>query len=241
MELYDTLIEEVLTLTQHAESQPCSKETWKQTEGFELVMKQDMAYELGSGSLPAVSGLFFTSNERLVSEDQVLLLGPDLPWLAADSPYARITLLKVAAGSFAGEDEDYERLRKIEYTRYHIFPAGYMMRISAAGMREPVRVAKKALQKGLSFEKIGRLFIEGYHANPDVEHASVLFITQPDFPYEKLETLAKKGEQITSSLHQIFDNLIMDCNGCSLKPVCDEVEGLRSLHFQAAKSIEKSL
>lgn len=235
MELYDTLIEEVLALTQHAERQPCSKETWKQTEGFELVMKQDMAYELGGCSLPAVSGLFFTSNERLVSEDEVRLLGPDLPQLAADSPYARITLLKVAPGSFAGEDEAYERLRKIEYTRYHIFPAGYMMRISAAGMREPVRIAIRALEEGLTFEKVGRLFIEGYHAHPDVEHASVLFITQPDFPYEKLEALAKKGEQITSSLHQIFDNLIMDCNGCRLKPVCDEVEGLRSLHFQTAR------
>jgi hypothetical protein len=26
----------------------------------------------------------------------------------------------------------------------------------------------------------------------------------------------------------------MDCNACNLKPICDEVEGLKELHFSAA-------
>lgn len=234
MKLYDALIEEVLSLTGQAQVQSCSGKAWQQTDDFEMVMKKDMAYELGGGSLPAVSGLFFTSDKNLIPEDEVLLFGPDLPQLETDSAYARITLLKVEENSFAGEDEAYEQLRKIEYTRYHVFPRGYMMRISAAGMREPVRIAKKALREGMTFEKVGRLFIEGYHTHPKVECATILFITQPDFPYEKLAMLAKKGEEITASLHRIFDNLVMDCRACSLKPVCDEVEGLRSLHFQAA-------
>lgn len=239
MKLYDTLIEEVLSLTGQAQVQSCSGKAWQQTDGFEMVMKKDMAYELGGGSLPAVSGLFFTSDESLVPKDEVLLFGPDLPQLETDSSYARITLLKVEENSFTGEDEAYEQLRKIEYTRYHVFPKGYMMRISAAGMREPVRIAKNALREGMTFEKVGRLFIEGYHTHPKVERAAILFITQPDFPYEKLETLAKKGEQITASLHRIFDNLVMDCKACSLKSVCDEVEGLRSLHFQRLSSTVK--
>ena len=62
----------------------------------------------------------------------------------------------------------------------------------------------------------------------------MLFITLPDFPYDELEALARRGEALTSSLHRIFDNLVMDCSACSLKPVCDQVEGLRELHFQVS-------
>ena len=61
----------------------------------------------------------------------------------------------------------------------------------------------------------------------------LIFVTAADFPYEELARLAHQGEQITKSMNHIFNNLVMDCSACNLKPVCDEVEGLRELH-QAA-------
>lgn len=84
---------------------------------------------------------------------------------------------------------------------------------------------------GLDFARVGQLFLHAYHAHPQVQTATVLFITAPDFPYELLAQKAAKMETVTNSLDQIFSNLVMDCRSCSLKPVCDEVEGLRELHF----------
>lgn len=243
MKLYDDLIRKTLALVEETgyrgiSSRPTAAldgAVWPDDGGFSLILQRDMAFELGGGGLPAVSGLFFTSDAGLVQEDELCLLGPDLPELASDSPYARITLIRVAEGCFGGEQEAYDDLRKMEYTRYHVFPEGYMMRISAASMREPVRVSRKALAAGLSFEKVGQLFLQGYHSHPKVEAVKMLFITLPEFPYAAAEALARQGEAITSSLHRIFDNLVMDCSACSLKPVCDEVEGLRQLHALKAR------
>ena len=42
------------------------KEPWRCTEKETLVLRSDMAYELGGGSLAAVSGLGFTTDSTLV-------------------------------------------------------------------------------------------------------------------------------------------------------------------------------
>lgn len=238
MRLYDKLIAQVLQLIASSGGDQlmrgqCLGEACRDSGEFDLILKSDMAYELGGGSLPAVSGLFFTSDQSFVPEDEIWRLGADLPEITEDVPYARLTLIRVAEGCFSGEAEAYSDLRKMEYTRYHVNPEGYMMRISTASEREPVRISRKALNQGLSFEKAGRSFIKGYHSHPKVEAVKLIFVTAADFPYEQLAKLAHQGEQITKSMNHIFNNLVMDCSACNLKPVCDEVEGLRELH-QAA-------
>ncbi|SCK00289.1 Uncharacterised protein [uncultured Eubacterium sp.] len=238
MRLYDKLIAQVLQLIASSGGDQlmcgqCRGEACRDSGEFDLILKSDMAYELGGGSLPAVSGLFFTSDQSFVPEDEIWRLGADLSEITEDVPYARLTLIRVAEGCFSGEAEAYSDLRKMEYTRYHVNPEGYMMRISTASEREPVRISRKALNQGLSLEKAGRSFIKGYHSHPKVEAVKLIFVTAADFPYEQLAKLAHQGEQITKSMNHIFNNLVMDCSACNLKPVCDEVEGLRELH-QAA-------
>ena len=46
-----------------------------------------------------------------------------------------------------------------------------------------------------------------------------------------LKPNAKKVDDITKTLSHILDGLPTDCGHCSLKPVCDEVEGMKELHF----------
>ena len=38
----------------------------------------------------------------------------------------------------------------------------------------------------------------------------------------------------------IMKNLIMDCKACNLKEVCDEVEGMKELHFAQAKDVTRT-
>ena len=233
MDLYDTLIQESLGLINEApiRSLPLadSLPLWKTESEQQLIFQKDMAYELGGGGLPAVSALAFTSQPA--EADRLLLYGPDLPQLRADSPYARLTILHINDRDWQDNQQAYQLLRRMEYTRYHVRPQGFMIRISTSAGREPVRVSRRALQNGLDFSRVGQLFLDAYHRHPQVQAATLLCVTAPDFPYELLAQKAARMETVTSSLDQIFNNLVMDCRSCSLKPVCDEVEGLRELHF----------
>lgn len=207
------------------------------------VLRSDMAYELGGGDRWAVGGLAFTREDIDLTDgirSGVYLAGPDLAEVDRDISYARFTLIRLAE-----TDELYRVMRKADYVKYRIHPEGYLLRISSVREREPVRVSREALAKGLSFEKVGRLFLREYLKLPEVESAQVYFITAPEADYECLYRYAHRFEQITDSLNHIFNGLQMDCNTCGLKAVCDEVEGLKELHFgrksiTGGKSINES-
>lgn len=236
MNLYDTLIRECFDLVGDAALRilPLAGDAplWETEDEQRLIFQRDMAYELGGGALPAVSALAYTS--RPADGDRLLLHGPDLPELRADSPYARLTILHIDDRDWQDNQRAYQLLRQMEYTRYHVYPQGFMMRISTSAGREPVRIGRRALREGLDFARVGQLFLDAYHRHPQVRAVELMFITAPEFPYDLLAQKAAKMETVTGSLDQIWSNLIMDCRSCNLKPVCDEVEGLRELHFHSA-------
>ena len=51
--------------------------------------------------------------------------------------------------------------------------------------------------------------------------------------YKALAERAKKSGEVTKTMNKILEGLPedLDCASCSFKPVCDEVEGLKELHF----------
>lgn len=234
MKLYDETIKEwlkILDSLQGRELDVKKGEGWKDIGNANMILRSDMAYELGGNHLPALSGMTLTADTSLVPRDEVLLYGKDLGEIREDTPYARLAVLRVKENSMGVGNALYQAIRKMEYTKYHLNPEGFMMRISAASQREMVRVGKTALEKGLGFEQVGKLFLQSYHKNPQVEAVKLVFITLSDFPYEELEIYIKKAEEITKAIDHILKNLSMDCNVCSLKQICDEVEGMKELHF----------
>ena len=233
MKLYDESIKELLAGLDFskAKSLDIVNANWTDVGDHNLILRADMAYELGGGTNPAVSAMAVTCNDEFVNADEVILIGPDLNEIKKDTPYARIAIVKVAEESLGDGNALYNAIRKIEYVRYHINPKGYMTRISASNNREPVRVGKDALNEGLDFAKVGKLFLDTYHENKNIEAVKLIFITDPAFDYRSLAEQAKHLEDITGAIDHIFKNVMMDCGSCSLQKVCDEVEGLRELHF----------
>ena len=234
MKLYDETIKEwlkILDSLQGRELDVKKGEDWKDIGNANMILRSDMAYELGGNHLPALSGMTLTADTSLVPRDEVLLYGKDLGEIHEDTPYARLAVLRVKENSMGEGNALYQAIRKMEYTKYHLNPEGFMMRISVANEREMVRIGKTALEKGLGFEQVGKLFLQSYHKNPQVEAVKLVFITLSDFPYEELEIYIKKAEEITKAIDHILKNLSMDCNVCSLKQICDEVEGMKELHF----------
>ena len=131
-------------------------------------------------------------------------------------------------------DELYNAIRNIEYVRYQISPKGFMMRVSKTHHRESVRVSKEALDEGMTFAHIGKAFVDHLKKNPKVKAVKVCFITDESFDFKELESDVLQAESITKTIDHVFKDMTMDCHTCNLKQVCDEVEGLRELHFKTA-------
>ena len=54
--------------------------------------------------------------------------------------------------------------------------------------------------------------------------------------FKTLHDTAKKIDDVTKTMNTILEGMPedLDCASCSFKPVCDEVEGLKELHFGKA-------
>ncbi|MGH4120865.1 hypothetical protein [Clostridium sp.] len=199
---------------------------WQDVGKQNLVLRAEMSYELGAGTLPAVSFLGVTSSKELVPTDSALLCGKDLSQISTDTPYARITLLRINDELLGKGDAIYDAMRHLANTRYKVNPKGFMSRISTSNNHEPVRVSKIALEEGLSFSKVARLFLDAYKAHREVIAVQIIFVTLPNFNYGELVKLAQKNDQITTALDHILRDVKMDCASCKLQSICNEVASL---------------
>lgn len=242
MELYNSLILDTKAFLEKGQPkiwEYSERDCWKDLGSSELVMQRDAAYELGASGKGSANYVLFSSNPDYVDRDQVLLYGPDLRDIKGDCDFARIVLLRV--GVLDDDNEQvYRILKDIEFAKYHVYPEGYMVRISPENYREQVRVSKQAIRKGISFRSIGASYIKAYKKDVNVLNASVIFVTAPGFDYKAMRDTAKKAADITNTLTTILEGLPTDCSVCSLKGICDEVEGMKELHFGVgAKGAEK--
>lgn len=240
MELYNSIIEKV---NGHLGSSAPKKyaynpdKTWEDVGGNQLIMMKESAYELGGDNKPAVNYACISSDDY-VTEDEIWVYGKDLTEIHGSVPFARIVLVKVDALKGEGEVDTeplFRAIQDIDFVKYHVYPKGYMIRSSSDSFREQVRVSKDAVRKGISFEQVGNSYIKEYKKNPNVLAVRVIFATVDDADYAEMRKDAKKVRDITKTLSKILEGMATDCHSCSLKEICDEVEGLKELHFGKEK------
>lgn len=225
MNFFDSLIDEFFLLIKGKEERSFVFENKKICEDLgyqELILQRDTAFEL--------SGHGFNLITNKTVSDGVTVVGKELSEIKGDKKFLRVSL--ISTEDITDEQKAHGVFRKIEYTKYHTFPKGYMMRSSSGDHRENVRVSKKALKEKISFEKVGNLLISKYKENPAVKGVRIYFICEDTFDYGKGALIAKKADDITKALNHVLQSLNFDCDTCNLKPVCDEVEGMRELHFK---------
>ena len=233
MELYNSLIKDTKAFFDGKNPQRWSyneRDCWTDLGSSELVLQKDAAFELGAMGKGSANYVLFTSNSELVEHDEVELYGADLKDIKGDCDFARIVLLRV--GVLDEDDERvYPTLKDIEFAKYHVYPEGYMVRMSPESYREQVRVSKTAIRRGISFKRIGMSYIREYKKNPNVLAAKVIFVTEKGMDYSAMQKEAKKANDVTGTLTHILEGLPTDCSVCALKDVCEEVEGMKELHF----------
>lgn len=234
MKIYNEQISKVLTLlsAERGKKLETKDRHWEDVGKQNLVLRGEMSYELGAGTLPAVSFLGVTSSKELVPTDDVILYGQELYEIKTDTPYARITLLRIDDELMGEGEAVYDAMRRFVNTRYKVNPKGFMSRISTSSNHEPVRVSKVALKEGLSFAKVARLFLDAYKTHREVIAVQVIFVTLSDFNYSELARLSRKNDQITAALDHILRDVKIDCSSCKLQAICNEVEGMKEFHFK---------
>ena len=232
MKLYDAIIKSTGEAVGGAAKALPRKAPWPDPGQSELVMQRDAAFELGGSGCPSVNYTCVTTGD-LLPGGEVLLVGPDLPAIRKDVPFARIVLLET--DEISEDDEGHDMIRAMEYVRYHVFPKGYMVRVSSTSYEEQVRVSREAVKNGIGFAAVGAAYLEKYRAVKGVRRAQIIFITD-EAVVKALKPNAKKVDDITKTLSHILDGLPTDCSHCTLKPVCDEVEGMKEMHLGRKKA-----
>ena len=241
MELYNTIIEKIGGMLGSAEPKRYSYDPakcWEDVGGNQLVMMKEAAYELGGDNKPAVNYACVTSTDGFADEDEVLVYGRDLDQISGSVPFARVVIVKVSDLNGEGEEDTeplFRAIQDIDFVKYHVYPKGYMIRSSSDSFREQVRVSREAVRKGITFEQVGNSYIAQFKKNPDVKSVKVIFVTSDDADYAGMRADAKKTRDITKTLSKILEGMATDCHSCNLREICDEVEGLKELHFGKEK------
>lgn len=236
MELYDSIIKNTIDLLSPYKysSLTVSKDLALSVgKDNELILKKDSAFELGGSYKSAVNYQCVTTSLSLVQKDEILLYGEDLTEIKSDVSFARLAFLQI--NDLDGDEVSYKVIKDLEFIKYNMNLKGYMMRASTMDFRECVRVAKSAVTDGISFNNIGNAFISKYKQNPLVKAVQIIFITS-DMPiFKQFMDNARKIDEITLTLNHVLSNMNFDCHSCNLKPICDEVEGMKELHFKTSK------
>ena len=234
MRLYDEVIRDWQELFCSCQSLELERRPgWPDGGKANMILRSDAAYELGGSDSRtyAIGSSVMTEDESLVDKDGITVIGPDLYDIAGDCSYARLAIVLVSGDQMGEGDALYNSIRDISYARYHVEPKGFMMRVSSSNNRECVRVSREAVSGGISFAHVGDMMISAFHERRHVRAVHLYFITDPAFDFKALSDSVEHACDITKTIDHIFKDMKMDCNACNLKQVCDEVEGLRELHF----------
>ncbi len=227
MEFFDSLICEVSALTEASQKTDYlynKDSAWTDVGYSQVILKRDTAFEL--------NGIGFNLVTSSAVDDGITVIGDELNDITAEREFVRVCFVQIEKSD--DEQEYYKVIKKADYVKYHFFPEGYMIRTTSRSHKESVRVAKSALKKGVSFEKVGNLLINKYKENPKVKAVKVVFITDKDVDYKKMENFAQKSRSIAETLNHVMNSVKFDCDSCNLKPICDEVEGMKELHFKSS-------
>lgn len=236
MKIFDEVTEKILSLLpQNADKSVLYSEELCAENGDKnaILFRSDTAYELGGSGKLSVGSIVF--NDLPSMQDEVILYGPDLSEINEDVNFAHLTFVSLKQKN--DEELTYEQLKNIGFTVFQIYPEGYHIRISPSASKEQVRVSKNVSQSDtpLSFINVGCSLIRSFKENDDVESVRTVFITKKDFNYRELSALAQKAKIITDAVHSTLQLDELDCASCKMKPICDEVEGLRELHLKKEK------
>ncbi|MDY6842618.1 MAG: hypothetical protein SVW57_00815 [Thermodesulfobacteriota bacterium] len=192
-----------------------------------IIFQNETAVELGNPAKGSVAFTIWTKTPGYVRNGEITLIGPNLTDTCEESlPFGQIILL----ASPSINERHIFSLDNVQFISDHI--EGYMVR--SAPRRVWSRVSKDNIQKGFSFEILGKALIAlcKMQIFPELE-VEVLFVTSNKEDVMELELI---GDQVRENTAKVKKAVLdgwrgedcegLDCDSCIDKEVCDELREL---------------
>lgn len=239
MELFTGTIESLRAFVDTAPQKTTWSENpsgrWPTGGGRNIVLKEDMALELGSPEKESVSCLLWTENLPGIADGRITLIGPDFPESEGKSlPFGKVVLVGVEGFT---EDNAYDRHKELDFLRYDLDLKGFMMRAVSQYMREWCRISREALVQGFSATVLGSALMALFKDRPYVKAVEVIFFTSSTSDVSRLREITAPAEQIIAAMNKMASEMDFECGSCDYQDVCDEAEGLKRMRD---KLMEKS-
>lgn len=191
-------------------------------EGRTIVLREDMALELGNPALGSLSVLVWT--EGRIEDGRITLAGPDLP--GAQGPGMPLAQAVIVSGRFPNEYDCYRDLRDAIYdTRLQ----GFSVRAMPSRQTLWCRVSTEASDRGLSFAHIGSAYMEALKTVEGVAAAEVLFVTAGRDEVVSLKPAADGAGRVVQAMMKMYEESNFDCETCEYADVCDTVMDLKNI------------
>jgi len=203
----------------------------------QVVLREESALELGSTSSASLN-LVVWREEQPGDRDEIVLVGPDLPQLAARG-IAQPLALVVQAWVDLEPDRHYECHRQLREATYRLGLRGMMLRCLPGRQSIWCRIHRRSLSDGLDAAVLGSAICAALHDLPFVTRARVALVTADREVMEQLRPAAALVLDITEALVKMHESaMALDCDSCEYEAVCDAVDDLRRIHTRLVRGDE---
>ncbi len=197
--------------------------------GFDMVLKEDTALELGA---PGDGSLFMVhwTKARANQNHAAYLLGPELKDLpAGQNPFA------LAATVYGNFNDDYDAYRMLMDALYETKLDGVSVRLVPTRGGIWCRISRRALEGGFSFDRWAAALIENFSARDSVIAARILFVTSGYKDIAGLFPIAKQTGSIIGAMKKMVEDMDCDCASCEYEQVCKGLDELKIMRRRMAK------
>lgn len=227
MNIFDGYIKETLQILDTYEMKPLEKQgaLLGLVKRPSFLMDKDTAVELGGYPKESVNLIVGTSDMEI--EDGIFVIGDVSLDNKTHVSFGKAVLIQTE--DFPDE-KIYDFTQETLMTDTSLRFEDVMLRTSPKHYYTNLKVSKKAMANGFSFDKMAETVQAEFKKISGVKKVMVVLFAGNSPIYKQLLPIAENVKDVTVTLNHIFDGIDMDCGSCAWSDLCDEVEGLRELH-----------
>lgn len=205
-----------------------------------IVPADECAVELGAPRAANVNMVLWTTEESLVKDGEIRLMGPDMARSGKVSwPYAQVIFVALSDP----DNVDPFQLESAQYLSNRL--PGFMVRTVPG--RLWARVSRDAIAAGMDFARLGGALIAAYRDDfPEVTAVETLFVTLDDDHVRALEPVAAEARIVLGKNKKLvlvgdgeYECSDLDCDDCDEQETCDEVRDIVILRRKRKKDTKQ--
>lgn len=209
-------------------------ELWPIVDKTPFIMERDTKIELGGHPKESVSLILSSSDVDLSDMPELSFIGdPLLMGRESHISYGKVVLLKTDDFS---EDLIYDYLQSAQMADVKMRFKDVMLRTSSQQFYTNMRISKTAASAGFDAYKMGRTMLRQFENVPHVTRAKIVLIFGDSPIYKKLISVAENAKLVNVAIYNRFEGMDMECESCAIKPICDQVEGIKKMHESKLKN-----